>query len=108
MPSTASASKHGVPIESGSEPVEARRAGRRQRRPSKNRQMFLGAIQAQITGTRILAALTFLVLIGSTYLWLATTTGSPVIGYFFAAMALALTITVFSFLQLMGIFTRKR
>jgi hypothetical protein len=70
--------------------------------------MFLGAIQAQITGTRILAVVTFVVLVGSAYFWLATTTGSPVIGYFFAALALVLTVTVYAFLQLMGIFTRKR
>jgi len=90
----------------GSSPSSPR--GSRRRRPSRSRKLFLATIQAQITGTRILAAITFVVLGGSAYFWLAATTGSPVIGIYFAALAAVLAITVYSFLQLMGIFTRQR
>jgi hypothetical protein len=81
-------------------------ARRRPRRVSRTRRFFVGAIQAQITGTRILAAITFLVLAGSAAAWLAGTTGSPVIGVYFIALAAVLTVTVYAFLKLMGTFIR--
>ena len=81
---------------------------RRQRRVSRTRQVFLTTIQAQITGTRILAAITFVVLAGSAFFWLSVTTGSPVVGYFFVAMAAVLSVTIYSFLHLMGIFAGKK
>jgi len=80
----------------------------RRRRVSRNRQLFLATMQAQITGTRILAAVTFVVLTGSAVLWLSATSGSPLIGIYFGALALVLCVTVYAFLQLMGIFTRGR
>ncbi len=75
---------------------------------SSRRSWFFAAIQAQITGTRILAVLTFAVLIGSAALWLAGTSGSPVIGVYFAVLAAVLGFTVYAFLRLMGIFVRRR
>jgi hypothetical protein len=68
----------------------------------------LTTIQAQITGTRILAAITFVVLAGSAAYWLVGTTGSPVVGVYFAALALVLAVTVYLFIQLMRMFTRPR
>jgi ABC-type Na+ efflux pump permease subunit len=79
-------------------------AARRTRRISRTRRFFVGAIQAQITGTRILAAITFLVLAGGGAAWLAGTTGSPVIGAYFIVLAAVLTVTVYAFLKLMGTF----
>ena len=80
----------------------------RTRPRSAKRQWFLTTIQAQITGTRLLAALTFAVLIGSATYWLAGTTGSPVIGIYFLALALVLGFTVYAFLRLMTGFIRPR
>ena len=80
----------------------------RTRAPSPKRQWFLTTIQAQITGTRVLAALTFVVLIGAATYWLAGTTGSPVIGIYFLALALVLSFTIYAFLRLMTGFIRPR
>jgi hypothetical protein len=68
----------------------------------------MNAIQAQITGTRILAVITFLVLAGGGAGWLTGTTGSPVIGVYFIAMAGVLTVTVYAFLKLMATFIGQR
>ena len=100
---SSSSSPNSSPSGTPSSPREPRR-----RRPSRSRKLFLATIQAQITGTRILAAITFVVLGGSAYFWLASTTGSPIIGIYFAALAAVLAVTVYAFLQLMGIFTRQR
>lgn len=75
---------------------------------SRTRRFFVNAIQAQITGTRILAAITFLVLAGSATAWLVGTTGSPVIGIYFIALAAVLTVTVYAFLKLMGTFISQQ
>ena len=75
---------------------------------SSRRSWFFATIQVQITGTRILAVLTFAVLIGSAALWLAGTSGSPVIGIYFAVLAAVLGFTVYAFLRLMGTFIRRR
>lgn len=83
-------------------------SSRRLRRPSVARRAFVATIQAQITATRILAAITFLVLAGSAAVWLTATSGSPIVGYAFIALAGVLAVTVYSFLQLMGIFTREQ
>jgi len=70
---------------------------------------FLTTIQAQITGTRVLAVLTFVVLVGSATYWLAGTTGSPVVGLYFLALALVLSFTIYAFLRLMtGFITPRR
>lgn len=83
-------------------------SSRRARRPSAARRAFVATIQAQITGTRILAVVTFLVLAGSAAAWLTSTTGSPIVGYYFIALAAVLTVTVYAFLQLMAVFTRAQ
>lgn len=75
---------------------------------SSRRSWFFATIQAQITGTRILAALTFAVLIGAAAVWLAGTSGSPLIGVYFAVLAVVLGFTVYAFLRLMGMFVRRR
>jgi hypothetical protein len=70
--------------------------------------MFLQVIQAQITSTRVLFAVTFVVLAAAAFVWLAATTGSPVVGVWMLVMALVLTVTVYWFFQVMGMFTGKR
>ncbi len=82
--------------------------GRRARRASRTRQTFLAAINAQITGTRILALIVLVVLLGGGIYWLVGTTGSPVIGLFFIALALVLCVTTYMFIQVMYLFTGKR
>ena len=72
------------------------------------RQWFLTTIQAQITGTRVLAGLTFVVLVGSATYWLVGTTGSPIVGLSFLALALVLSVTVYAFLRLMTGFITPR
>jgi hypothetical protein len=75
---------------------------------SRTRRLFLATIQAQLTGTRILAAITFVVLAGSAAFWLVGTTGSPLVGVYFVALALALSLTVYWFIQVMRMFTGPR
>ena len=75
---------------------------------SSRRSWFFATIQAQITGTRILAVLTFLVLVGSAALWLGATSGSPLIAIYLVVLAAVLTFTVYTFLRLMGTFVRRR
>jgi hypothetical protein len=75
---------------------------------SQTRRLFLGAINAQIAGTRVLAVLVFVVLLAGGFAWLLGTTGSPLIGVYFLALAAVLGIAVYWFLQLMGMFQRKR
>jgi hypothetical protein len=70
--------------------------------------MFLNAIGAQITGTRVLALLTVVVLIGGGAYWLLGTTGSPVIGIYFIVLAGVLLGTVYWFIRVMYMFTGKR
>jgi hypothetical protein len=70
---------------------------------------FLTTIQAQITGTRVLAVITFVVLVGSAAYWLTGTTGSPVVGLSFLALAVVLSVTIYAFLRLMtGFITPRR
>jgi hypothetical protein len=78
------------------------------RRVSRTRSLFLTAIHAQINGTRVLAAITFAVLLASGVYWLTGTTGSPIIGVSLLVLAAVLTFTVYWFIQLMGMFTGKR
>jgi hypothetical protein len=92
----------------GNDPPDALPPGRRPRRASRTRQTFLAAINAQITGTRILAVLVLLVLLGSGVYWLVGTTGSPVIGLFFLVLALVLCLTTYMFIQVMYMFTGRR
>ena len=81
----------------------------RTRQRSAKRQWFLTTIQAQISGTRLLAALTFVVLVSSATYWLVGTTGAPVVGAYFLALALVLSFTVYAFLRLMtGFITPRR
>ena len=80
----------------------------RPRRVSRTRQMFLSAINVQITGTRVLAVVALVVLLGGGVYWLAGTTGSPVVGVSFLALAAVLSITVYMFIQVMYMFTGKR
>ena len=75
---------------------------------SSRRSWFFATIQAQITGTRILAVLTFAVLVGSAAVWLAGTSGAPVIGIYFAVLAAVLSFTIYAFLRLMTGFIRRR
>jgi hypothetical protein len=81
---------------------------RRPRRVSRTRQTFLAAINAQITGTRVLAVVVLVVCLAGGVYWLVGTTGSPVIGVAFIALALMLSITVTAFIQVMYLFTGKR
>ena len=69
---------------------------------------FLTTIQAQITGTRVLAVLTFVVLVGAATYWLVGTTGSPLVGIYFLALALVLSFTIYAFLRLMTGFITPR
>jgi hypothetical protein len=69
---------------------------------------FLTTIQAQITGTRVLAVLTFAVLAGGGAYWLAGTTGAPVVGIYFLVLAGVLSFTIYAFLRLMTGFIRPR
>jgi hypothetical protein len=70
--------------------------------------LFLNAIGAQITGTRVLALLTIVVLVGGGAFWLLGTSGSPIIGIYFMVLAGVLMGTVYSFLRVMFMFTGKR
>jgi membrane protein implicated in regulation of membrane protease activity len=90
---------------SSSEPPP-RRA--RSRRVSRTRQTFLTAIEAQLNGTRVLALIVLAVCLAGGVYWLVGTTGSPVIGVAFIALALVLAVTVYSFVQVMYMFTGKR
>lgn len=81
---------------------------RRTRRPSRTRRLFLGAINAQITGTRMLAAGVLLVLVAGGVYWLIGTTGSPVIGVSLLVLAAVLVVTTYAFIQVMYMFTGKR
>ncbi|MGI8422628.1 MAG: hypothetical protein ACR2NO_00680 [Chloroflexota bacterium] len=78
----------------------------RTRPRSAKRQWFLTTIQAQITGTRVLAVLTFFVLAGGAAYWLTGTTGSPIVAIYFIALAGVLSVTIYAFLRLMGGFIR--
>ena len=75
---------------------------------SSRRSWFFATIQAQITGTRILAALTLAVLAASAAFWLAGTSGSPLIAIYFVVLAAVLGFTVYAFLRPMGMFVRRR
>ena len=81
---------------------------RRTRRPSRTRRLFMGAINAQITGTRVLAVLVLLVLVAGGVYWLIGTTGSPVVGVSLLVLAAVLVITIYSFIRVMYMFTGKR
>lgn len=81
---------------------------RRVRRMSQTRRLFLGAINAQITGTRVLAVVALLVLVGGGAYWLAGTTGSRLIGIYFIVLAAVLVITITLFIRLMRMFTGSR
>jgi hypothetical protein len=81
---------------------------RHQRRVSRTRQAFLSAINAQITGTRVLAIVVLIVCLAGGVYWLTGTTGSPVVGAAFIALALVLSVTVYAFIQVMYMFTGKR
>jgi hypothetical protein len=83
-------------------------ASRRPRRVSRTRQTFLAAINAQITGTRVLAVVVLFVCLAGGVYWLVGTTGSPVVGVAFIALALMLSVTVIAFIQVMYLFTGKR
>lgn len=91
---------------SSSSPPTAPR--QRQRRVSRTRQTFLAAINAQITSTRVLAIVVLAVCLAGGVYWLVGTTGSPVVGIGFIALALVLCVTVYSFIQVMYMFTGKR
>jgi cbb3-type cytochrome oxidase subunit 3 len=78
---------------------------RRTRRVSRNRQTFLTAIEAQLNGTRILALIVLAVCLAGGVYWLVGTTGSPIIGISFIALALVLAFTVYSFVQVMYMFS---
>ena len=47
-------------------------------------------------------------LLGGGVYWLAGTTGSPVVGVSFLALAAVLSITIYMFIQVMYMFTGKR
>jgi hypothetical protein len=51
---------------------------------------------------------TFVVLVGSAALWLSSTSGSPVIGVYFAVLAAVISFTIYAFLRLMGTFIKRR
>lgn len=85
----------------------AARGGKRSR-VSRTRHLFLRAINAQIAGTRMLAVVVWLVLMAGGVYWLLGTSGSPVIGAYFIALAAVLTITIYWFIQVMYMFTGKR
>ena len=96
-------------IEAGtspSEPLPPRRT--RTRRVSRTRQTFLAAINAQISSTRVLAVVVLIVCLAGGVYWLVGTTGSPVIGISFIALALVLCLTIYSFIRVMYMFTGKR
>jgi hypothetical protein len=80
----------------------------RRRRVSPTRRFFLRAIEAQITGTRLLAAVVLVVLVGGAAYWLIGTTGSPVLGLYFLALAGVLLFAVYWFVQVMRLFTGRR
>lgn len=81
---------------------------RGRRRPSRTRQTFLRAIEAQLQGTRILAIFAFAVLAIGGFVWLAGTTGSPVIGIYFLVLAAVLAFAVYWFVQVMRMFSGRR
>ena len=93
---------------SSSEPPSEPPSRGRTRRVSRTRQTFLTAIEAQLNGTRILALIVLAVCLAGGIYWLVGTTGSPVIGIAFIALALVLAVTVYSFVQVMYMFTGKR
>jgi hypothetical protein len=103
MPSSSGADSD--PMTSPSDPPPARR---RPRQRSRTRQLFLGAINAQITGTRVLALLVLLVLLAGGAYWLVGTTGSRLIGVYFLVLAAVLVFTIYSFIQVMYMFTGRR
>ena len=93
------------PVQPQPEPQLQRR---RMRRASPTRQLFLRAINVQITGTRVLAVVVLLVLLAGGAYWLMATSGSPVIGVYFLVLAAVLVFTIYSFIQVMYMFTGKR
>jgi hypothetical protein len=90
----------------GPESRSARRG--RPRRASRTRRLFLGAIQAQVTGTRILAALTLVVLVAAGAYVLLGARGSSLVGLSLIALAAALAITSYWFIRVMTMFTGRR
>ncbi|HEX2033239.1 MAG TPA: hypothetical protein VHS99_03565 [Chloroflexota bacterium] len=89
-------------------PSSSRRTGTRTRRVSRTRQLFLSAINAQITGARVLALVALLVLLGGGAYILVGTSGSPLVGLAFIVLAVALSFTIYWFVQVMNMFTGKR
>jgi hypothetical protein len=75
---------------------------------SATRRFFLRAINAQITGTRVLAIIALVVLVGGGAYWLIGTTGSPVIGIYFVLLAAVLLFAIYWFIQVMHMFTGSR
>jgi hypothetical protein len=49
-----------------------------------------------------------LVLLAGAVYWLAGTTGAPLIGAYFVALALLIAVAVYWFIQVMGMFTGRR
>ena len=92
-------------MQSNPDPTVTRR---RSRRASRTRQTFLTAIEAQLNGTRVLALIVLAVCLAGGVYWLVGTTGSPVIGISFIALALVLCLTIYSFIRVMYMFTGKR
>jgi hypothetical protein len=80
----------------------------RGRRPSRTRRLFLTAIGAQLAGTRLLASLTFLVLVAGGCFWLVGTAGSPLIGVSFIVLAAVLALTVYWFVRVMTLLSGRR
>jgi hypothetical protein len=103
--STSSSDPGGAPGGPGT-PGAPRRP--RTRRVSRTRQTFLAAINAQITSTRVLAIVVLAICLAGGVYWLVGTTGSPVIGISFIALALVLSVTVYSFIRVMYMFTGRR
>ncbi|MBI3971272.1 MAG: hypothetical protein HY332_08275 [Chloroflexi bacterium] len=93
---------------SGGEGQPPHPRSRRPRRVSRTRRLFLNAIYYQITGARILSIIALVVLLGGGFAWLFLTTGSPVVGLTFLALAATIGIAIYWFIRVMRMFTRTR
>ncbi len=73
------------------------------RPPSRRRRRLQMMLRWQALGTRLLALLAVLVLLGGGVVWLIRGTGNPLIGIMFLVLGLVLVGTVILFLQVLRV-----
>ena len=73
------------------------------RSPSRRRRRLRTMLRWQALGTRLLALLAVVVLLGGGVAWLVRGTGNPLIGIMFLVLGLVVVGTVVLFLQVLGV-----